>query len=146
MAARRYWNAGPHVRSRKLSVGTTLLAIFFAVGALTCLATIFALLFPGSFLESIWRLKPEARVEFLQIGRGLSIALMLIVAGACASSAIGLARNAEWGRRLALAVLIINLIGDSLNALFRHDPRTLIGIPIGALMICYLLRRRRARI
>lgn len=122
-----------------------LLTIFFAAGALICLATILALAFPGTFLDSIWRLKPEARVEFLQIGRGSSIALMITVGGACAASAIGLARNAAWGRRLAVAVLIINLIGDLLNALLRHDPRTLIGIPIGALMIWYLLRGKRAQ-
>jgi hypothetical protein len=134
------------VKPGKLSVGTTLLIIFFATGAFVCLVTVLALTFPGSFLESIWRLKPEARLEFLQIGRGLSIALMIIVGGACASSAIGLARNAEWGRRLALAVLVVNLIGDSLNAFLRHDPRTLIGIPIGALVIWYLLRRKRAQI
>ena len=133
------------MKSRRLFVGTTLLIIFFAVGALICFATILALTLPGSFLESIWRLKPEARVEFLQIGRGLSIALMLIVGGACALSAIGLARNAEWGRKVALTVLMINLIGDSLNALLRHDPRTLIGIPIGGLMIWYLLRTKRAQ-
>jgi hypothetical protein len=122
-------------------VGTTLLTIFFSAGALICLVTILALAFPGSFLESIWRLKPEGRVQFLQIGRGISIALMLIVGSACAASAIGLARNAEWGRKLALAVLVLNVIGDSLNALLRHDPRTLIGVPIGGLMIWYLLRR-----
>jgi len=68
---------------------------------------------------------------------------MLIVGSACGLSAIGLSRNAEWGRRLALAVLVLNVIGDSLNALLRHDPKTLIGVPISALMIWYLLRRKR---
>jgi hypothetical protein len=29
-----------------------------------------------------------------------------------------------------------------LNALLRHDPRPLIGLPIGGLMIWYLLRAR----
>ena len=36
-----------------------------------------------------------------------------------------------------------NLIGDSLNAWLRHDPKTLIGVPIGGLMIWYLSRLRR---
>jgi hypothetical protein len=121
-----------------------LLTIFFAAGALICFLTILALAFPGTFLQSIWRLKPEARDQFLQIGRGLSIALMTIVGSACGLSAIGLARNAEWGRRLALTVLSINLVGDSLNALLRHDPKTLIGVPIGALMIWYLICTKRA--
>ena len=119
-----------------------MLIIFFAAGALICLVTMLALAFPGSFLESIWQFKPEARVQFLQIGRGASIALMAVVGVACGSAAVGLARNAEWGRRLAIAVLAVNLIGDSLNALLRHDPKTLIGLPIGGLMIWYLSRAR----
>jgi hypothetical protein len=135
-----------HMKSRERSVGTILLTIFFAGGALICLVTVLALAFPGSFLESIWRLKPEAQVQFLQIGRGTSMALMTAIGAACGLSAFGLAQNAQWGRKLAIAVLVLNVIGDSLNALLRHDLRTLIGIPIGALMIWYLLRRKRARI
>jgi hypothetical protein len=123
-----------------------LLVTFFAAGALICLVTMLALLFPGSFLESIWRLKPDARVQFLKIGRGASITLMTVVGAVCGFSAIGLARNAHWGRRLAIAVLTINLIGDSLNAWLRHDPKTLIGLPIGGLMIWYLLRLRVGRV
>jgi hypothetical protein len=88
-------------------------------------------------------LKPEARVQFQEIGRGTSIVLMTLVGTACGLSAIGLARYAQWGRWLAVAVLVINLVGDSLNALLRHDPKTLIGLPIGGLMIWYLSRLRR---
>jgi hypothetical protein len=130
------------VNPKRRSLGTILLIIFFAAGALICLVTMLALAFPGSFLESIWQLKPEARVQFLKIGHGASIALMTVVGVACGSAAIGLTRNAEWGRRLAIAVLAVNLIGDSLNALLRHDPKTLIGLPIGGLMIVYLLSKK----
>ena len=128
---------------QRLSIGTTLLVIFFAGGASICVLIVLALAFPGYSLDSIWRFKPEARVQFQEIGRGLSIALMAMVGVACGVSAIGLARNAQWGRRLAIAVLIVNLIGDSLNALLRHDPKTLIGLPIGGLMIWYLISARR---
>jgi hypothetical protein len=120
-----------------------LLTIFFAAGALICLGVILALAFPESFLESIWRLKPEARLQFLQIGRGASLALMTLVGLACGLTAIGLARSTEWGRRLGIGILCVNLIGDFLNAWLRHDPKTLIGLPIGGLMIWYLLRIRR---
>jgi hypothetical protein len=118
-----------------------LLVLFFAAGALICLVTIFALAFPGGFLESICRLKPEARVQFQEIGRGTSIVLMTLVGAACALAAIGLTRNTEWGRRLAIGILTVNVIGDSLNAWLRHDPKTLIGLPIGGLMIVYLLSK-----
>ncbi len=104
-----------------------------------------ALAFPGGFLEPIWRLKPDARTEFQKIGNA-SVSLMAVVGAACGVAAVGLARNAEWGRRLAIGVLAVNLVGDSINALLRHDPRTLIGLPIGGLMILYLLKRRRSPI
>lgn len=120
-----------------------MLVVFFATGALICLVTMLALAFPGGFLEPIWRLKPEARVELQQIGYW-SVALMAVVGAACSLAAIGLAKNAEWGRRLALGILAVNLIGDTANAILRHDPRTLIGLPIGGLMIWYLVRKGRA--
>ena len=126
------------------SVGRVLLVIFFATGAFISLVVMLALAFPDSYLESIWRLKPEAQSQFQTIGTGVSVALMALVAAACALAAVGLARNAEWGRRLAIAVLIINLIGDSLNALLMRDTRTLIGVPIGGLMILYLVKTKRS--
>jgi uncharacterized membrane protein (UPF0136 family) len=125
---------------RHRSLGITLFIIFFAAGAVICLVTMLALAFPGGFLESIWRLKPEARVQFQQVGNW-SIALMASVGAACGLAALGLARNAEWGRRLAIGVLTVNLVGDTLNAILRHDPITLIGLPIGGLLIWYLMRK-----
>jgi hypothetical protein len=81
----------------------TLLVIFFAAGALICLVTMFAPAFPGGVLEPIWRLRPDARIEFQKIG-SWSVGLMAVAGVACGLSAIGLAKNAEWGRWLAIGV------------------------------------------
>jgi hypothetical protein len=121
-----------------------LLVLFFAAGALICFVTTLALAVPGGFLDPIWRLKPEARVQFQQMGNW-SIALMALVGTACGLAAVGLARNMEWARRLAIGILTVNLIGDTLNAILRHDPITLIGLPIGGLMIWYLIRKGERR-
>ncbi len=83
------------MRSKRRSTGRVLLAIFFAAGAFICLVMMLALAFPGSFLESIWRLKPEARVQFEEIGRGVSIVLMAAIGTACAVAAVGLAQAAK---------------------------------------------------
>jgi hypothetical protein len=122
-------------------IGVILLIVFFAAGAFICFVTILALAFPGGFLEPIWRLKPEAQVDFQKVGSASSIALMAVVGAACGLAAVGLAKDAGWGRRLAIGVVAINLVGDSLNAVLRHDAKTLIGLPIGGLMILYLVRR-----
>jgi hypothetical protein len=124
------------------SVGTILLVLFFAAGALICLVTMLALALPGSCLESIWRLKPEARNQFEEIGRGVSIVLMAAIGTASSLAAVGLAQASKWGRWLAIGILTANLIGDSVNALLRHDPKTLIGLPIGGLMIWYLVKKK----
>jgi len=64
------------VNPKRPSLGTISLIIFSAGDAFICTGTMLALAFPGGFLESIWRLKPEARVQFEEIGRGVSIVLM----------------------------------------------------------------------
>ena len=129
----------------KLPLGIKLLAVFFAFGACMCALTILLLSFPGGALDSIWRLNPDAHSAFQSMGK-VSILLMSMVGIACASAAIGLARGAAWGRWLALAILAVNLVGDSVNAFARHDFRTLIGLPIGGAMMFYLLKvERRCR-
>ena len=131
------------VKAGRHPIGIILLVVFFAAGAVICSVVMLALAFPGSVLESVWRLRPDARTEFREFGTW-SIALMATVGAACGLAAFGLARGAEWGRQLAIGVLTVNLVGDMFNAVFRHDLRTLIGLPIGGLMIWYLVRRRRA--
>ena len=134
----------PESTRRHRPIGITLLAIFFAAGSLICLVVTLTLAFPGGFLESIWQLKPEARADFEQIGNW-SVALMGLVGVACGFASIGLAKNARWGRLLAIGILLVNLFGDTLNAFLRHDPITLIGLPIGGFLIWYLLRQKPLR-
>ena len=120
-------------------VGMKLLALFFAFGTCMCALTIVLLIFPGTMLDSLWRLNPEAQAAFQSIG-WLSILLMATVGTACGLAAIGLARNTTWGCWLGILVLTVNLVGDLTNALLRHDLRTLIGVPIAGAMVVYLYR------
>ena len=126
---------------RRPPIGILLLILFFAAGSLICIVVMLALAFPGSFLEIIWRLRPEVRDEFIEHGMW-AIGLMAALGAACGLAAFGLARGAEWGRQLAIGVLTVNLVGDMFNAVFRGDLRTLIGLPIGGLMIWYLMKRK----
>jgi len=117
-----------------------LFVAFFAFGTCMCLLTIVLLAFPGSALDALWRVNAEAQSAFAAHRAGAML-LMALVAAACAAAAIGLARRAAWGRRLAIAVLAVNLLGDLGGAMVRHDPRTLIGLPIGGAMIWLLWKK-----
>ena len=114
-------------------------AAFFGFGAMMCLLTIVLLVFPGTKLDSLWNLNPEARVAFQSLGNW-SILLMAAVGTGCTLAAIGLWYGKVWGVPLAIAILFINIIGDLVNVVIRHDYRPLIGVPIAGVMIFYLAR------
>src|SRR5215471_10118785 len=113
-------------------------AAFFAFGAAMCALTVGLLLFPGSALDSLWRLNPDARLAFQSLGYW-SLVLMLTVGTACLFAAIGLWRAKPWGTWLALIILSVNMLGDLTNVFVRHDYRGLIGVPVAGAMIFLLL-------
>ena len=108
-----------------------------------CTLAIVLLIFPGSPLDSLWALNPDARVAFQSLGKAATW-LMFVVGAGCAFAAIGLWRRSLWGIRIALVILSLNIFGDLLNAVLRHDYRALIGLPVGGAMIFYLARYKTA--
>ena len=113
-------------------------AAFFAFGATMCALTLGLLLFPGSALDSLWRLNPDARLAFNSLGYW-SVVLMLAVGTACLFAAIGLWRVKSWGTWLAAIILSINMLGDLTNVFVREDYRGLVGVPVAGAMIFLLL-------
>ncbi len=123
------------------SLGLSLLVAFFVFGSVMASLAFVGLLFPEGLLESMWRLNRHAQVGLAEMG-WWGLLLMLVVAIVCALAAIGLARRARWGHRLAMTAIAINLLGDLFNAVVLGDLRTLIGIPIGGAVIWYLMSSR----
>jgi hypothetical protein len=130
--------------ARSRPAGITLLALFFLAGAIVSVATIVALRFPDGPLEPMWALNPRAKSAFQQMGSG-AYALMAVVGVICALSAAGIWAGARWGRRLAIGLLSVNLVGDLANAILARDARTLIGLPIAGALILYLVRSASVR-
>ena len=103
-----------------------------------CLLTIVLLVFPGNQVGFAMNLNPDARIAFQSLG-SWSIVLMLVVGIGCALAAIGLWHGTLWGIRMGLTILFINIIGDLVNVVTRHDYRSLVGLPIAGAMIFYLV-------
>jgi len=121
--------------------GITGLSVFLALGCLIALTSAVSLLFPGSFLEPMWRLNPRARTAFSFMGVWAPV-LLLVVSAACGAAAWGLWRGRRWGHRLAVGVFAFNLLGDTANVVLGTEPRAIVGIPITALLLFYLFRPR----
>jgi hypothetical protein len=122
-------------------VGITALSIFFSFGAVASFVSFMLLLFPGSFLEPMWRLNPRAREGLTAIGVW-GIALMCTMCVACAAAAVGMWRGLRWAYWVALELMVINLLGDITNVVLGIEPRAVIGIPIALAIILFLVSRR----
>jgi len=121
--------------------GITALSLFFVFGAVMSGATAVMLATPGGPLDPVWRIRPAAREELAPLG-GWGVLLMATVSLACVAAAVGLWTGRRAGYRLAAVLLVTNLLGDLANAIVRGDPRTLIGVPIVAVLLWYLRVRQ----
>ncbi|MFL5541450.1 MAG: hypothetical protein ACJ8J0_20860 [Longimicrobiaceae bacterium] len=126
---------------RQRSFGLDALGAFFAFGAGASGLAAVTLLWPGGPLDVTWRVNPDGHAALQRAG-GWAVLLMLVVCAVCAATARGVWARRPWGRTLAIAVLALNLLSDLANAVVLGDLRTLIGVPIGALLIAYLLAPR----
>ena len=97
------------------------------------------LLFPGSFLDPIWRLNPEAGEQLRQLGRGIGIAFLGLGA-AMVAAAIGWIRRRFWGWALAVIIIASQVLGDLVNALRGEFWKGAVGVVIAGALLIYLLR------
>jgi len=126
--------------SKARPLGVIALIVLFAIGTGASFISAVSLMFPGSFLEPIWHLNPNARAGFSRIG-SWAILLMIAVCLSCAFTTIGLWRRRRWGYWLAVVMLVVNLAGDVVNVINGTEPRAIIGIPIVVALLAYLLRK-----
>ena len=128
-------------KSATRPLGIVALTVLFIFGTIASFVSFVALLFPGSFLKSIWKLNPRAHQGFATMGRW-AIVLMCVVCLACALTAVGLWCGARWGYWLAVVMLAVNLLGDVANVLLLKERKALIGVPIVVVILIFLKSQR----
>lgn len=127
--------------SKDRPAGVTALSLFFIFGTCMSFIAFVSLLFPGSFLEPMWRLNPRAREGFASIGLW-SAFLLCAVSAACATAAVGLWRGERWGYWVAVSLLALNLTGDLANVILGTEPRAAVGIPIVVAILAFMMSKR----
>jgi hypothetical protein len=119
-------------------LGVTALSALFAFGTLASGLSAVSLLFPGGPLEPMWRLNPRAREAFTRMDQPWAPLLLGVVCVACAASAYGFFKRKRWGYRLGIALLLVNLTADLVNAILGIEPRAVLGVPVVGLLLWYL--------
>jgi hypothetical protein len=132
---------GEHAIRTRRPAGVAALTALFAFGTLASGLAFLSLLTPGGLLEPMWRLNRHGHELFLRMG-GWAPVLLGAVCLACAASAFGFWTGRRWGYRLGVALLLVNLAGDVINAALGIEPRAIVGVPIVALLLWYLSTRR----
>jgi hypothetical protein len=117
----------------------TALSTFFAAGTIISFTSSISLLFPNSFLQPMWKLNPRSLDAFHRMGLW-AIVLMFVVSISCGLAAYGLWNGKLWGYRIAIGMLIINLIGDIYNFGSGIEPRAFIGVPIVILILFFITK------
>jgi hypothetical protein len=125
------------LQTRARPPGVTALGAFYAFGTLASGISTISLLFPGGPLEPIWQLNPRAHAALAGVGLWAPL-LLGTVCVACAASSFGFFRGRRWGYRLGIALLLVNLTSDLVNAAMGIEPRAVFGVPVVALLLWYL--------
>ena len=115
------------------------MAVFLVFGAVMATLAGITLLFPGSSLEPIWRLNPEALEQLRQLGRGIGVAFLGLGA-AMVAAAIGWIKRCFWGWALAVIIIASQVLGDLVNALRGEFLKGVVGVVIAGALLAYLIR------
>jgi uncharacterized membrane protein (DUF2068 family) len=67
---------------------------------------------------------------------------MLTVSMFCAAASLGLWWTSRWGYWFAVGLITINLIGDLINVVLGTEPRAIVGVPVAAAILAYLISKR----
>ena len=92
-------------------------------------------------MQPIWRVNPHGHAGLVAIG-DWAVLLLSTVGVFCAAAAIGLWRGNRWGHGIAIALIAINLIANVINTFLETEPRAIVGVPIAAAILWYLLTKR----
>ena len=119
--------------------GLTAMTVFLFFGATMATLAGVTLLFPGSFLDPVWRLNPEAGEQLHQLGRGVGIAFLGLGA-AMLVAAIGWMKRRFWGWALAVVIIASQVLGDLVNALRGEWLKGAVAVAITGALLVYLLQ------
>jgi len=121
--------------------GFVAIGVFLFFGAAMASLAATTLLWRGTSLDRVWTLNPAAYRQLSPLGTKVGL-LFVLLSAALLTSGIGWFRRRRWGWRLAVAIIAIQLLGDTINLARGDLLRGATGIIIAGALLLYLCSSR----
>ena len=128
--------SGPEPRSSNRAF--IAIGVFFYFAMTMALYAAITLLHPGTVLDRLWSLNPDAHRELLPLRKPAG-ALFLLIAATAATGGLGWFRRRLWGWRSAVLGIGTQVLGDCVNLVRGDWLRGGAGLLIGGGLLIYLL-------
>ena len=125
--------------SERRSITQIALRIFFLIAALICLVAAFTVLYPETPVSAVWRLKPDAFAQLVQLSPWTGMGFLLLSA-LMGTTAWGCIQRRRWGWRTAIAIFAANGAGDLGQILAGRIFEGALGIVVVVAVVLYLTR------
>ena len=117
----------------------TAIGIFLLFGAAMALLAGITLVLPGTVLDCMWALNPQAYKQLAPFGKIVG-ALFLLLAAALAVASTGWFQRRKWGWRLTVAIIASQVLGDLVNLLRGQFVQGSVGVAVAGALLIYLTR------
>jgi hypothetical protein len=109
------------------------------IGAIMASLAATTLLWRGTALDRIWALNHIAYEQLAPLGGVVGI-MFLVLGVALTTAGIGWFRRRLWGWKLAVAIIVTQVLGDVVNCLRGDLLRGGIGVIIAGALLLFLLQ------
>ena len=125
--------------TRTARVAVVALGVFFLAAAVILVSVGGALLWPGTPLDAIWRIRPDRQALLVPYAHLGGPAFLLLAIPAVLASA-GVFRRKRWGWWLAVGALAANGAGDAVQIVVGRPAEGVFGMNVAGTIIFGLTR------
>ena len=117
----------------------TAFGIFLLFGAALASLAGTTLLWRGTVLDRMWALNPRAYNHLSPYGKTIGIPFLLLGI-TLAFSGVGWIKRRVWGWRLAIVIIVTQVLANFVTAMMGVVTKGMVGVIISGALLVYLLR------
>ena len=119
------------------------IVVFLLLGTCAALIAGIALLFPGTPLDAMWKVKEGATTQIASMAKYLG-PMLIIIAGFMLASTIGILKRRRWAWNAAVLLFLVNGLADGARILAHEVANGLTGVVMAGFFISLLVIGRRS--